>query len=148
MSRRIANEIGEIQSHPLIIAKTIEFEYNDSPVSYILNIQGPPETPYEGSRFKFVILLPEDYPFVAPILECHSNILHPSIKTGVLTYCCLDLYRWKPANKITNTIVKLYELLGIWDPEKVLCCIPEYKSEYYKSPKEMLEKIRKISFGQ
>lgn len=74
-------------------------------------IKGPNDTPYEGGTFELAILVPEQYPLVAPAVRYHTKIFHPNVhwKTGEI---CLDILKnaWSPAwtlHSVCQAIVAL-----------------------------------------
>ncbi|KAL4854049.1 Protein PEROXIN-4 [Chlorella vulgaris] len=51
-------------------------------------VKGPIDTPYEGGMFELAIVVPDQYPLVAPSVRFRTKIFHPNIhwKHGTHVY--------------------------------------------------------------
>ena len=97
-SLRIQKEIQKIKSEPI---KGIEVIPNkDDFHLFSVNLDGPPESPFEGGLFHCDLLLPEDYPMSPPKIIFNTKIFHPNIDK--LGRVCLDILKnnWTPALQI------------------------------------------------
>ena len=52
---------------------------DDSLAKVLASIEGPPDTPYEGSIFFIRVKLPKTDPFGPPLMRIHTKIYHPNI---------------------------------------------------------------------
>ena len=64
---------------------------------FIVEIEGPKDTPYQGGFFQAELYLPDDYPMSAPKVVFNTKIYHPNIDN--LGRICLDILKdkWSPA---------------------------------------------------
>eukprot|EP01015_Nassula_variabilis_P001367 TRINITY_DN1073_c0_g1_i9.p1 TRINITY_DN1073_c0_g1~~TRINITY_DN1073_c0_g1_i9.p1 ORF type:complete len:108 (-),score=25.92 TRINITY_DN1073_c0_g1_i9:63-386(-) len=84
---RITKEIQKLQSEKV---QGIDVEVNPSNIRhFIVKIEGPSLTPYEGGIFDAELFLPEDYPMAPPKVIFNTKIYHPNIDN--LGRICLDL---------------------------------------------------------
>lgn len=81
-------------------------------------IKGPMGTPYEDGNFVLDIIIPTEYPYVAPIVKFDTKIWHPNIssQTGVI---CLDILKneWSPALTIRTALLSIQALLSSPEPD-------------------------------
>jgi ubiquitin-conjugating enzyme (huntingtin interacting protein 2) len=81
-------------------------------------IFGPPETPYEGGKFKLDIVVPETYPFKPPDIKFETRIWHPNI-SSVTGAICLDILRdqWAAAMTLRTVLLSIQALLASPEPD-------------------------------
>ena len=51
---------------------------------------GPPDTPYSSGTFTVDIIIPDQYPFKAPIMKFDTKIWHPNISSQTVCPCRTD----------------------------------------------------------
>lgn len=87
---------------------------------FLVSIEGPPGTPYEGGLFEADLLLPEDYPMSPPKILMKTKIWHPNIDTQ--GRICLDILKnnWTPALQIRSVLLSLQALLSSPDASDFL----------------------------
>ena len=76
---RIRNEIRNIykDSHDIFSAAPVN---EDDLFTWEATMTGPPDTPYEGGKFKLLVKIPENYPFQAPRFYFITKIYHVNIR--------------------------------------------------------------------
>ena len=82
-------------------------------------IKGPTDTPYEGGVFRFLLTLPDNYPFKPPAVKVMTKIFHPNI---IDTDICLDTLRnnWTPSLNIQKLLMCISSLLNDPNPDSPL----------------------------
>ena len=88
---------------------------------YVLEIIGPPSTPYEKGVFTLHIAIPDRYPFEPPRIRFTTPIYHPNIDDA--GRICLDLLKmppngaWKPAVNIAGLLSSIFLLMSDPNPD-------------------------------
>lgn len=83
-------------------------------------IVGPMGSPYENGLFHLRIVIPPDYPFMAPKITFITKIYHPNVSpSGAI---CLDILkdRWSPALTIHKVLLSISSLLTDANPDDPL----------------------------
>jgi len=109
--KRIDREIGAIKSSN---DKTINIDLIDNSKMHLQGtIFGPEGTPYQKGIFKLDIIIPENYPFVAPKVKFITKIWHPNMssQTGAI---CLDTLKdaWAAALSLRTVLLSITSLLN------------------------------------
>lgn len=91
-------ELTELTKNPL---PGIQVSASESNVySWTVIIDGPPESVYEGGRFRLQVDFPVEYPFKGPKAQFRTKIYHPNIDNdGNLCIGLLKSEAWKPSTK-------------------------------------------------
>ena len=76
-----------------------------------VTIPGPPDTPFEGGRFKIEIKLDDNYPNSTPQCRFLTKVFHPNISFNSGSICVKLLKYWTSKNSICSIIFALYGLL-------------------------------------
>ena len=87
---------------------------------FLVAIDGPRDTPYEGGYFEADLMLPDDYPMSPPKILMRTKIWHPNIdRQGRI---CLDILKnnWTPALQIRAVLLSLQALLSAPDASDFL----------------------------
>jgi ubiquitin-conjugating enzyme E2 T len=87
-------------------------------------IEGAPDTPYAGGRFRVEVTVPERYPFEPPIVRFLTRVYHPNIDSAGRV--CLDLLQmppqgsWRPSANLIAVLAALQQLLVEPNPHDAL----------------------------
>ena len=76
-----------------------------------VTIPGPPNTPFEGGRFRIEIILDDNYPNSTPKCRSLTKVFHPNISFSSGSICVKLLNNWTNKGTICGIIVALYTLL-------------------------------------
>ena len=107
---------------------------DDDIKSWIINIEGPPDSLYEGGNFNLDVEFPETYPFKPPNIYFITKIFHCNInRSGAV---CLDILKeqWSPALTISKVVLSISALLADCNPDDPL--VPEI-ANLYKNNREL-----------
>ena len=110
-SNRLKNEFNALGNEP-VYNSTVLLENEEDLFNWIVVMQGPEGTPYEGGIFKLHFKFPENYPFKAPDVKFVTSVYHPNIKldTGEI---CQDVFAssWAPTQRVTDILEKILTML-------------------------------------
>jgi len=99
--------------------RLIKLEMVDANVLHLKGeIFGPPDTPYEGGKFKLDITVPDSYPFNPPKIKFETKIWHPNI-SSVTGAICLDILKdqWAAAMTLRTVLLSIQALLASPEPD-------------------------------
>eukprot|EP00127_Corallochytrium_limacisporum_P002766 Clim_evm10s139 gene=Clim_evmTU10s139 len=118
LPKRILKETQRLMAEPVqgIDAQPAE----DNARHFLVVMDGPGDTPFEGGKFKLELFLPEDYPMAPPKVRFMTKIYHPNIdKLGRI---CLDILKdkWSPALQIRTVLLSIQALLSAPNPDDPL----------------------------
>ncbi len=85
----------------------------DNLFEWIVTITGPPDSVYDGIKYKLSVTFPDTYPFKPPTIKFITPIYHANVMltTGEI---CLDILKeaWAPVLTIPKVMVSLRVLMG------------------------------------
>ncbi|WIA17879.1 hypothetical protein OEZ85_009379 [Tetradesmus obliquus] len=109
-----------------------------------VQLQGPPDSPYELGLFKLSVAVPDRYPFEPPKVQFTTPVYHPNIDAQ--GRICLDYLNmppkgsWGPAMDLYRVLVAIRQLLAEPNPRDPLeVAIAE---EYVSQPEVFKAKAR------
>ena len=108
---RLKNEFNFLSNNSYCNS-TVIHENEDNLFSWIVIMQGPESTAYNGGIFKLQFKFPDNYPFKPPDVKFLTTIYHPNIKldTGEI---CQDVFAssWAPTQKVQDILEKIVSML-------------------------------------
>lgn len=116
---------------------------NDNLGEWIVYIDGPANTPYEGGIFEFLCTFPNNYPFEAPKIKAVTPIIHPNInEKGDI---CLSVFQgsWSASITMHRILLSIVSLLSIPDPQDSL--VPEIANMYKDNHDKYVEIAKKCT---
>uniref|UniRef100_A0A8C4NCM1 Ubiquitin-conjugating enzyme E2 K n=2 Tax=Myxinidae TaxID=7762 RepID=A0A8C4NCM1_EPTBU len=131
---RIKREFKEVLKSEETNKSQIKVELVDENFTELRGeIAGPPDTPYEGGRYKLEIKIPETYPFNPPKVRFITRIWHPNI-SSVTGAICLDILKdqWAAAMTLRTVLLSLQALLAAAEPDDPQDAVVarQYKENY------------------
>jgi ubiquitin-protein ligase len=108
---RIKNEFNKLLNTS-VCNSTVLLEDEEDLYSWIVIMQGPDDSPYEGGIFKISVKFPDNYPFKAPEVKFLTTVYHPNIKTDT-GEICQDVFAssWAPTQRVEDILQKLVTML-------------------------------------
>ena len=93
--KRIQRELAAILDDPPPGCSLLQM--GDDLFRWKVEVQGPPDSPFEGGTFTLLVIFPKTYPFQPPKVKFETRIFHPNInQSGDI---CLDTLaaQWVPS---------------------------------------------------
>lgn len=114
-SNRLVAELRQMASS--LPAGIVCCQADDNEAGHLeATIDGPPDTPYEGGRFRVDLRLPARYPFEPPTLRVLTRIFHPNIDPqGRVCLSAIQLPpkgTWKPALNVCSVLTSLRAIIA------------------------------------
>jgi len=113
-SKRIQKELAAMLNDPPPGCTLLQM--GDDIFRWYVEIQGPPDSPFEGGTYTLLVIFPSSYPFKAPRVKFETRVLHPNInQAGDI---CLDTIssQWAPGISITQVLLSIIALLSDPNP--------------------------------
>ncbi len=114
---------------------------NDNIYKWIIIMDGPVNSPYEGGKFTLSIDFPSNYPFSPPLINFITRIYHCNINNsgGI----CLDILKdqWSPALTVNKVIISIISLLNDPNPHDPL--VTDIANIYLQDKNLYLENAKK-----
>jgi len=113
---RAHKDISEMQQIP---GTKLEFPNPDNLMLFNLFVT-PTDGLYKGAEFKFIITVPQDYPYSPPKASCETPIYHPNIDTE--GHVCLNILRaeWMPVLNLGAVVFGIVTLFLEPNPDDPL----------------------------
>jgi ubiquitin-protein ligase len=94
---------------PILENCSLEEAFSDMN-NFAVLMKGPVNSPYEGGIFKFVVTVPEKYPFDPPKVLCETKIYHPNITNK---YICVETLKdgWSPSLGFKQLFMSIYAVM-------------------------------------
>uniref|UniRef100_A0AC34R347 UBC core domain-containing protein n=1 Tax=Panagrolaimus sp. JU765 TaxID=591449 RepID=A0AC34R347_9BILA len=137
--KRIQLDLEELERHPI---KGVNLgPINDNLYEWMIVVDGPSTTVYEGGLFFVEITIPTDYPFNPPSIKFRTRIYHPNIDSQGRV--CVDLIsgNWTPQKTMHTVIEGIVSLLHHCQPEDAL--VPAIGEMYMNNIQEF-ERIARM----
>jgi len=116
--QRIQREFREVVRSKEIAESGVHLELvKDDLTELAGTIAGPPDTPYQGGKYKLEIKIPDTYPFNPPKVRFITKIWHPNI-SSVTGAICLDILKdqWAAAMTLRTVLLSIQALLAAPEP--------------------------------
>jgi len=113
---RVQKDVGEIGNIPGV---EVDFPDPNNLMTFYTNIT-PSDGLYSGATFKFVVNIPETYPYDPPKVECQTLVYHPNIDWE--GHVCLNILRadWMPVLNLGSVLFGLVTLFLEPNPDDPL----------------------------
>ena len=108
-AKRIQKELAAMLDDPPSGCSLLQM--GDDVFRWKVQVQGPPDSPFEGGTFTLLVLFPKTYPFKPPKVKFETRIFHPNInQSGDI---CLDTLssQWVPSISMAQ-VSSIYKKLN------------------------------------
>jgi len=113
-SKRIQKELAAMLNDPPPGCTLLQM--GDDIFRWYVEIQGPPDSPFEGGTYTLLVTFPSSYPFKPPRVKFETRIFHPNInQAGDI---CLDTIssQWAPSISMAQVLLSIIALLSDPNP--------------------------------
>jgi len=113
-AKRIQKELAAMLDDPPSGCSLLQM--GDDVFRWKVQVQGPPDSPFEGSTFTLLVVFPKTYPFKPPKVKFETRIFHPNInQSGDI---CLDTLssQWVPSISMAQVMLSITLLLSNPNP--------------------------------
>jgi len=113
-SKRIQKELAAMLNDPPPGCTLLQM--GDDIFRWYVEIQGPPDSPFEGGTYTLLVTFPSSYPFKPPRVKFETRIFHPNInQAGDI---CLDTIssQWAPSISMAQVFMSIVALLSDPNP--------------------------------
>ncbi|EGN95458.1 hypothetical protein SERLA73DRAFT_142159 [Serpula lacrymans var. lacrymans S7.3] len=114
--RRIQKELSDISKKP-IEGITVDAE-EDNLFMWKCAVKGTSNSPYRNGTFRFVLELPQNFPFKPPNVTFTTKIYHPGINDeGQICVPILRGDEWKPSITLSTVLAVIQEKVNNPSPD-------------------------------
>jgi len=117
--QRIQREFREVVKSKEIAESGVQLELVADDLTELAGtVAGPPDTPYQGGKYKLEIKIPDTYPFNPPKVRFITKIWHPNV-SSVTGAICLDILKdqWAAAMTLRTVLLSIQALLAAPEPD-------------------------------
>ena len=108
---RVQKELADLQADETLDFLSIKVPEEADLRRWIVDLEGPSDSYYEGGIFKIEIIFPDDYPLHSPKLTFQTQIYHPCITSN--GEICLGLLAcWSPTLTLKQVLLTVSALLA------------------------------------
>ncbi|KAK8872181.1 hypothetical protein M9Y10_007945 [Tritrichomonas musculus] len=140
---RAAKELKKLQDNPEE-GITISIQ-DDNFLKWIVKMEGPSGSPYEGGILTFKVDFPVEYPHEQPVISFYPIVFHPNVNQddGII---CLDMLReWSPSFQIRKLFEEIKSVLvipavGHFDDGQICNLYENDREEYIRQAKDWTAK--------
>lgn len=137
-TKRIKKEIRDFLNSPV---EGIEITPSDSDIfKWVVTLDGPKETPYEGGKFDIDVAFPCDYPWKPPVIKMLTPCFHVNVNEE--GFICMDILKnsWTPALTVSKTMLSFLAFLMTPNADHAL--VPERAQLLKSNPDQYYEKVK------
>ena len=154
-AKRIQKELAAFLADPPPGCSVLQM--GDDLSRWQVQVEGPPESSFEGGNFTLLVTFPPDYPFKPPKVKFETRIFHPNInQSGDI---CLDTLasQWAPSFSMAQVndliffliisvqvMLSIIQLLADPNPSdpinpEAARMLPQYPEDYHRMVRSMID---------
>ena len=144
INQSVLKQYSDIITHPL---DGVTVTSDDPSETWLVNLAGPINTPYEGGFFLLEIDFPDSFPFKPPTVRWITRIYHPSIQmdTGKMCHCSYKK-NWLPISPLikARNFINFFRMMLVY-PGNDPCSHPEMLDELVKDRPSFIKKAKEYT---
>jgi len=142
--KRIQRELASILDDPP--PGCFLLQMGDDLFQWKVEVQGPPDSPFEDGTFTLHVIFPKTYPFQPPKVKFETRIFHPNInQSGDI---CLDTLaaQWVPSMSMAQVLLSITLLLSSPNPNDPINL--EAARVFRHDPEDYNRRVRRMTGQQ